>query len=454
MLRELAHEVRSRRTSARELVQDALDRVERLDPGIGAVVALRADAALAEADLVDGRVAGGEDPGALAGIPCLIKDIEDLRGLPTTHGSLLFQDAPPADRDGTTCARLRGAGAIPVGKSNTPEFATEAFTTNLVAGATRNPWDPAWSPGGSSGGSAAAVAAGMVPIATATDTGGSIRIPSALCGLIGIKPTNGVVARDPELCWPDLTTCGPLATDVDDLRILLEVMGRPRWSRRAEPRRPERVVAARRFGPPAPLPEAVEAAFQRALADVEEVLGLPVEAAPPDGLLEGDPDGDWGRWAAPELIAWLGRERAEHSLDLLHPTTRPFVELGMRLSLDDYLAVRARAHRRADALDAILGEAGIVATPTLAVEGWRPDGSMPESGAPTPPLEAYNTSVQNQTGHPAVTLPAGLLPNGLPFGLQLTGPRFADGMLLDLADAWQRARPWPAVAPGYRPFGS
>ncbi|HXF72899.1 MAG TPA: amidase, partial [Actinomycetota bacterium] len=227
MLRDLARAVRSRRASARELVHEALRRIERLDPGIGAVVALRAEEALAEARELDERVARGEDPGPLSGVPFLVKDIEDLAGLPTTHGSALFAGARPAERDGRIPRQLRAAGAIPVGKANTPEFACEGFTANLLFGATRNPWAPAFSPGGSSGGSGAAIAAGMVPAATATDTGGSIRIPAAFCGLVGLKPTNGLVGLDPSLAWPDLTTCGPLAATVDDARLLLDAMAGP-----------------------------------------------------------------------------------------------------------------------------------------------------------------------------------------------------------------------------------
>src|SRR3990170_3973807 len=227
MLRELADAVRTRRVSARELVERCLSRIERLDPGLNAVVALRGPQALAEAAALDERTARGEDLGPLGGVPFLVKDIEDLTGLPTTYGSLLFRDAPPAIRDGLIPSRLRSAGAVPIGKTNTPEFAAEGFTSNLLFGTTRDPWGPEWSPGGSSGGSGAAIAAGLAPIATATDTGGSIRIPAAFCGLAGIKPTNGVIGRDLRLWWQDLTTCGPLAPDIDDLRLLLLVEAGP-----------------------------------------------------------------------------------------------------------------------------------------------------------------------------------------------------------------------------------
>lgn len=460
VLRELADAVRTRRVAARELAALALERIERFDPGIGAVVGLRAEEALAEAAATDERAANGNDPGPLAGVPCLIKDIEDLRGMSTTLGSLLFRDAPPAERDSLIASRLRAAGAIPVGKANTPEFATEGFTANLLFGATRNPWAQDWSPGGSSGGSGAAVAAGMVPIATATDTGGSIRIPAAFCGLAGIKPTNGLL-RDPALCWPDLTTCGPLAVSVDDLRLLLEVEAGPgRGDPLALPAAdlgegglPRRVIAVTRFFPWGSLPESVEGAFREALAAVERDLDLPVEPMEPGAVIRsGNPDTDWGLWAAPELVAWLGRDRAERSLDQMFPTTRSFVEVGLRTSIDDYLGVRRRRFDYARELDVHLGEDAVIASPTLAAEGWLAEGPLPGSDDPGPPSEVYNTNVQNLAGLPAITVPAGRLPNGVPFGLQFTGPRFRDAMLLDLAEAWEEARPWPRAAEGYEPF--
>src|SRR6185369_11544925 len=175
-------------------VDEALERIERLNPALNAVVAIRAADARREAAALDAVIArGGFEPGRLrlAGIPFLVKDVEDVVGLPTTHGSLLFADAPPATADSGTVARLRAAGAIPVGKTNTSEFAFEGVTDNRLFGRTLNPWNRDWSPGGSSGGSAVALAAGLVPIATASDAGGSSRGPAAVCGLVGLKPTNG-----------------------------------------------------------------------------------------------------------------------------------------------------------------------------------------------------------------------------------------------------------------------
>jgi Asp-tRNA(Asn)/Glu-tRNA(Gln) amidotransferase A subunit family amidase len=451
VLRDLADAVRTRRVGARELVALALERIERLDPGIGAVVALRADRATAEATAIDERVAAGEDTGPLAGIPCLIKDIEDLEGMPTTHGSLLFRDAPPAEQDGLIASRLRAAGAIPVGKANTPEFAAQGFTANRLFGATRNPWAPEWSPGGSSGGSGAAVIAGMVPIATATDTGGSIRIPAAFCGLAGIKPTNGLVDRDPSLCWPALTTCGPLAPTVDDLRLLLEVeAGRADLGPGGLP---SRVLAMKRFTPWGPLPESVQAAFDTSVGALESELGLSVEQVEPDAVIQsGNADADWAVWTAPELVEWLGRERAEESMPLLYPSTRRFIEFGFGVSTEDYRGVRERAPGYRRELEAVLQDDAVIVTPTLTEEGWLADGRMPGAEEPGTPAEVYNTNVQNLTGLPAVTVPAGRMPNGVPFGIQFTGPPRSDRRLLDLAEAWERARPWPTAAEGYEPF--
>jgi len=461
MLSELAEAVRARRVSARELVQMSLERVGLHNPALNAVVALRADEAMAEAAALDERIARGDDVGLLAGVPFLVKDIEDLAGMPTTHGSLLFKDAPPAARDGLIAYRLRSAGAIPVGKTNTPEFAAEGYTANHLFGVTRNPWAREWSPGGSSGGSGAAIAAGMAPIATATDTGGSIRIPAAFCGLAGIKPTNGVIGRDLRLCWPDLTTCGPLATSIADLRLLLSVeagavagdpTALPEWKPRPG-RLPRLVLAAARFTPWGPLPEAVQELFDAALRSLAGDLGLAVDPLEPQAIFRsGNPDQDWFVLTGPELVEWLGRNRVARSMDLFHPAARGFLEYGLRVTMDDYLAARRRRFEYVRELDELLRDDAVIVTPTLASVGWRAEGPVPGSDAPGPPPEVYNCAVQNITGHPAITVPAGRLVSGVPFGLQFTGPRFRDDLLLDLGAAWEAAHPWSKSAPGYEPF--
>ena len=202
----------TRTLSAREAVAAALDNIERLDGELGAFVAVDGEAALAEAPAVDDRIAAGEDVGPLAGVPLAVKDLEDAAGYVTSRGSAAFAGGPPAAADSPLVERLRAAGCVVVGKTNTPELGWKPDTVNATFGATRNPWALDRSAGGSSGGSAAAVAAGLVPLATGSDGGGSIRIPCSATGLTGLKPSLGRVpsggAAPPD--WPGLSTRGPI----------------------------------------------------------------------------------------------------------------------------------------------------------------------------------------------------------------------------------------------------
>ena len=289
MLAEVAELVRSREMSAVEMVRRAYERVGSLNGDLNAVVALRdEEEAVAEARGLDDRILRGERLGPLAGVPFLVKDAQDLAGMRTTNGSLLLAEAAPATRDALNVARLRAAGAIPVGKTNVPEFCFEGFTDNRLFGVTRNPWAPEWSPGGSSGGSAAAMAAGMVPFATATDGGGSIRIPAAFCGLFGHKPTSGLVPRDPIPAWLDYSTDGPLAMSMADVRLLLALESGPTAGdptalpaeqaaqlagAAAASRRPSLVLAAPRFVDWGPLPNAVADALRRRAHESREGSG-------------------------------------------------------------------------------------------------------------------------------------------------------------------------------------
>ncbi len=457
--------VAERRVSAVELVRRSLERIERLDGKLGAVVALRAGPAIEEAAALDRRATDGEPLGPLAGAPLLVKDLEDVAGMRTTFGSLLFEHAPPAAADSRIVARLRAAGAIVVGKTNLPEFAAEGYTANRLFGVTRNPWAPEWSPGGSSGGSGAALAAGMAALGTASDGGGSIRIPAAMCGLAGIKPTGGLIGRSPIPDWIDLSTDGPLATSVADLRLLLALEAGPvagdptalpappELARRPRPMRPGRVLASPRFVPWGPLPADVAALFETALAALERDLGLPVEPVEPERIFRaGNLDDDWVTLATTEHAHKLGGELIEANLDRLHPSGRAFLRHGLRTSLEEYLAARRRRFEYVRELDELLGDDGVIVTPTLASSGWLAEGRMPGSDRLGVPDEVYNTTAANMTGHPSLSLPAGRFPIGVGFGLQLTGPRFRDDLLLDLGEAWQAAHPWPPVADGYLPF--
>ncbi len=463
-LGSLARAVRDRDVSAVELVERSLARIEAARD-LNAVILVRADEAIAEAAAVDEAVAHGREVGPLGGLPLLVKDIEDVAGLPTTHGSLLMRDAPPADQDGLVPRRLRAAGAIVVGKTNVPEFAFEGYTDNRLFGPTRNPWGRDWSPGGSSGGSAAALTAGLAPMATASDGGGSIRIPASLCGLVGIKPTNGVIGRDPITAWIDLSTDGPFATTVADLRLLLSLEAGPTagdptaqvgW-RLGPSVMPSRTLAAPRVVDWGwPLPDAIAALLEQALAVVEQELGLPIERLDPGQIIRsGNADDDWFTIAAVETLHWLGRGNVEAHLDDLDPALARWMRDAMAIRVDDYMAARLRQYRYVRELDELLGEATVLITPTLTVDGWTLDGQPPDRPdwtGPGMPLDAFNTGLQNMTGHPAITVPAGLSPRGLPFGLQVTAPRYREDLLFGFAERWEAARPWPPSASGYEPF--
>jgi Asp-tRNA(Asn)/Glu-tRNA(Gln) amidotransferase A subunit family amidase len=455
-LRRLAAKVRAREVSARGLVRRSLERIEALDPDLGAVIALRAEEAIEEAHRLDAQLAGGGDAGPLAGLPLLVKDMTDVAGMRTTFGSMVYRDTPAARTDAVVVARLRAAGAIVVGKTNLPEFAAEGFTSNRLFGTTRNPWNSERTTGGSSGGSAAALAAGMAAIATATDGGGSIRIPAAYCGLVGLKPTNGVIGRDPIPDWIDLSTDGPFSSHADDLAVLLDVLrgptpGDPTAQEASAPDRSRavgRVFTIDRFTDFGPLPAEAAEPFGAALASFAEVFGLEAEPVTPQRLF-GDAriDDDWFTISGAEHAHEFGRAWFDTHADELAPSTLHFLENGLAVTMEEYMAVRRRRFAYVRAMDDLLGADGLLLSPVMAADAC-PAAGFAEGTGP----EVYACAAQNITGHPALSLPAGSYPSGVPFGLQVTGPRFRDDLLLDVAMRFQDARPWPLAAPGYEPF--
>jgi Asp-tRNA(Asn)/Glu-tRNA(Gln) amidotransferase A subunit family amidase len=460
MLEELAKAVRDRKVSSEELVRTSLERIERLNPQIGAVISVR-EQALDEARALDGRVATGEDPGRLSGIPLLVKDMEDVEGVPTTYGSLVFADAPPAASDWPIPSRLKAAGAIVVGKTNQPEFAFAGYTDNLLYGPTRNPWNLEASPGGSSGGSAAAMAAGLAPIATATDGGGSIRIPAGWSGLVGIKPTNGVIGRWPIPEWIDLSTYGPLALTVADARLLLSIEAGPvpgdpsalPLPLELREEMPERAFASPRLVDFGPLPEALVDLFDAAVASFEGATNIPVERIEPRDIFRaGNPSRDWFVICSLEHVYDLGWKFCDDNYDRFSPLFQGVVDFARKTPLEEYMATRRRRFQYVRELDLRLGDDAVLLTPTNCRPWIRPDGTDPDTGGPGDEADAFNTDPQNITGHPAISVPAGVTPDGVPFGLEITAPRFRDGMALTVAAAWERANPWPFAAPGYEPF--
>ncbi|HEY5105006.1 MAG TPA: amidase [Acidimicrobiales bacterium] len=455
----LAKAVRDRRVSATKVVTASIERVERAE-ALNVMAEKNYDAALRVAHFVD---RDQSLQGALLGVPTLIKDLEDLAGLPTRKGSLALRDAPAATSNGVVPGRLLDAGAIAIGKSTLPEFAIEGYTANLLTGVTRNPWNLDYSPGGSSGGSGAALAAGLVGIATATDGGGSVRIPASLCGLVGLKPTNGVVGRWPAPDWIDYSTDGPMATSCDDLRLIFNVMRGPvagdptsppsavtsAWARHEG--RPMQLFAAERTSPFEPLVHSVSAQFHEAVDAFAHHFDEPVNwLDAKDFFVDGDPDLDWYSVASAEHVAALGREWVIEHMSEFHVATQEFLDKGLNVEIDEYLAARRRRYLYVRRMDELLDHNGLLLTPVVTVEGWLADGRM-HAGQEVHGLspEVLATAVQNITGHPALSIPFGVLPSGLPFGLQITAEHYHDDRLLDIAMLMEEAYPWKRTAPGY-----
>jgi Asp-tRNA(Asn)/Glu-tRNA(Gln) amidotransferase A subunit family amidase len=443
--------VRRRAVSAVEGVDAALERIDRLDPGIGAFVTVAADSARRGAAAADRAVAAGAEPGPLHGVPIAVKDLEWTEGIRTTYGSEAFADFVPPE-DAIHVARLRAAGAIVVGKTNTPELGLLGETRNLLGPETRNPWDPTRTVGGSSGGSAAAVAAAMVPLATGNDTAGSITCPSAMCGVFGLKPTHGRVPN-----WPEpgdsrlFLDSGPIARTVADAALMLGVMSGPdprdpvsRWGighRPPEPRGEPRVAWSPDWGHLAVDGE-VRRVAEAAVSAFEEA-GYRVEAARPD---VGD---------ATEILLPLIAADAQALLQALGvdasalgPEVREELGLLGAPATTEYIrALNALWHYR-DAIDRFFEAYELMVTPSTAVPAF-PLG-QPPSSIDGRPVERRWTAFMpfqapwNLTGQPTATLPCGRSAEGLPVGLQVTAERECDERLLAACAAFERARPWPS----------
>ncbi len=454
-LTEIAAALADRAISAVELMQHVLAAIDRTEPTLRALVARRdADDLLAEARLAQGRLDRGE-AGPLEGIPLGVKDLEDAAGLPTGHGSRLFAGRA-ARGDSTQVARLRAAGAIPVGKTSTSEFGHTALTKSLVHGATASPWDPGRSPGGSSGGSSAALAAGVLPLVTAHDGGGSIRVPASCTGAFGLKPSHGRVPTGPHERWQSSATTvyGPLTRTVADAALLLDLLAGP------DPLDPASLPApAARYrdcidGPPGP---PLRLAYSRDLGgipvqpDVADVVDAAVDAFRALGdrvtiVSGGPPDlgAGWGLLLGRDLDHWIGADIAARQADV----GRAVVALVEAARAATPATWGALARARMDAVRwfaSIFAEHDLLLTPTIPCDPPPVRGPLPvkigEAELPASGIAAFTLPV-NMAWIPAATVRAGLSRARLPVGLQLIGPRGADDRVLRAARRFERERPW------------
>jgi len=443
---ELAERVRAGEVSAVELVELYLDRIERIDPALNAYVTVDADGAL--------KAAKEQRDGPFAGVPISIKDLTETAGLRTTLSTKTLADNVPA-LDTATVRRIREAGFVVLGKTNTPEFGTIAMTESELNGACRNPWDTARTAGGSSGGAAAATAAGLCPIAQASDGGGSVRIPASCCGLVGIKPARGRVSPAP---WGSgslgLGTNGPIARTVRDAAALLDVMAgyetgdffvapRPERAFLAEAElEPGRLRIAFTTQPPVDVPvDKTCAAAVLETAALLAGLGHEVrEATPP--------------WGDPELVphfirVWqIGPAAMGIDFDQLEPINRALARDAVATPSPDLTASVYRLQAFVRTLVAFWDEVDVLVTPTLALPpvpiGWTFDDTDgdPHAAFMRQFLFTPFTAIFNVTGQPAMSLPLHWSADGLPIGVQFAGRPFAEATLVRLAAQLEQARPW------------
>jgi aspartyl-tRNA(Asn)/glutamyl-tRNA(Gln) amidotransferase subunit A len=452
---ELNVALASRNLSAVELMEATLERVERTHERLNAVVTRRArEALLEDARRADLRLAAGEAR-PLEGIPFGVKDLEDAEGLVTSHGSLPYKDRVAA-RDSTEVGRLRAAGAIVFGKTNAPEFGYTAITKNLVFGVTRSPWDLERTPGGSSGGSAAALAAGVLPLVTASDGGGSIRIPASFTGAFGFKPSYGRVPRGPFEFWDNGMTAvyGPLTKTVEDAALVLDqIVGRdgsdptslphPGFSYLERARRP--LDRRLNIGFSADLSYAVvQSDVQAVVEDAArafERLGHRLSAVP-----GGPPDlgADWGLTGAWELAGHIAVHLPEHEAHF----SRSLME-GIRMASGMTPRFWGQiARRRAELVEwcaRLFERYDLLLTPTVPYDPPPAKGPFPSEtegrAQPTASVAAF-TIPFNLAWNPAASARAGKSRAGLPVGLQLVAAQQQDDLVLQAARAFERERPW------------
>jgi Asp-tRNA(Asn)/Glu-tRNA(Gln) amidotransferase A subunit family amidase len=458
----IAAAIRRRELSVTDVVQAALQTINELDVATAAFTVTFPDLAMAAAAAADRMIdeVGTDYLPALFGVPVSIKDHVWMAGAPSTNGSIALRDFVPPE-DCVAVARLRAAGTIIVGKTNNPEFCYRGFTDNAVYGLTRNPWDQARTPGGSSGGAGASVAAGMTTLALGTDGGGSIRIPASFCGVVGHKPTFGLVPKEPGFKgWKTLSVHGPITRSVRDAAAMLSVMA---GVAAADDMSYPVELRGLDDGPPPDLTGAriaysedlgmlavdhdVREVFRKALLILEE-LGATLHDAHPT---TGNPTDLWNTIALTEGYASEGPLLAAWR-DQLYQGTADIVEAGRDISGASYVDALHEKARYTRSWSEFFGRYDLLVTPTMQLTAFPTGIQTPAEieGRPVDPFFDDWCTIAlpaNLTGMPATSVPAGFGANGMPVGLQFMGPRFADVRTLAAAAAFERMVPWTAFVP-------
>jgi Asp-tRNA(Asn)/Glu-tRNA(Gln) amidotransferase A subunit family amidase len=448
--------------SAEELTAACIDAIERDNPALNAFVYVDAEGALGAARAVDAAVRAGRlaELGPLAGVPFGVKDLEDCAGMPTTQGSRWFADDPPKTDDSIHVGRLRAAGAIPVGKTASPEFGAWAYTASPLLGVTRNPWDLSRTPGGSSGGTAAAVSAGLVPFGSASDGGGSIRTPASFTGLVGLRCNYG---RIPTLAGTKLaqnSVNGSLATTVADTALLLDVMAGPDARDRTCLPPPSgsyvdalatvdpsdcRVAWSKDLGFASIDPEVAALCDEAARAFVAATGATLVDRP----ITLDDCSRIYMTIEGVDKFVGYERDLWENRLDELDPLNAPGWTALSQKTLPWQAAVETKRRTLVAEVAEIFDDVDLILTPMSCMPPFAAEGPMPteingvEGHGGMAVVLAFLASVANL---PAVSVPAGLTSEGLPVGLQVIGPRFREDLVLAAAARYEAARPWPRIA--------
>ncbi len=459
-LREM---LRKKVISPVELIQAFLERIDKINPVINAYGTLVSKMALEAARKTESAIMRGDEAGLLAGIPVSIKDVTMTAGIRTTYGSKLYESFVP-DVDELLVERVKQEGGIILGKTNTPEFAAGASTFNQVFGITRNPWNTAYTVGGSSGGAAASVAAGIGPLASGSDLGGSLRLPAAFCGVVGLRPSPGRVPDYPSLLnWDDLAVQGPIARTIADTALFLDAMSGP--DGRSPVALPKETVP---FLQAAQNPEAKNlkiawsdnlnlmpvdpAVLKEARKAIDVFRGLGGEVA------EDCPDFSGARETALTLrgvrfVAMYG-EQYRNDPEFrrwVNPLVTGNIEQGLKLSVEEI----AWAHRQRSEIwnrvKEFFDKYDLLLTPTTPIPPFLAEVKFPTEIAGKP-MENYLdwamlTYAITMTGHPAISVPCGWMENGLPVGVQIVGRHHGEAALFKAAAAYEQAAPWKGKRP-------
>jgi amidase len=473
---ELAAALRARRVAARELIELHLARIARHNPSLNAICTLDEAGARRRAEAADAALARGEPWGALHGVPMTIKDALETAGLRTTGGHPPLKDYVPT-HDAPAVARLRGAGAILLGKTNVPPLSADYRADNPIFGRTNNPWHLERTPGGSTGGGAAAVAAGLSAFDVGSDLAGSVRTPAHFCGLFALKPTERRVPNAGHIPEPPgvpravrhMNVLGPLARSVDDLALIAKTIAGPADSEPDVPpvpwtEPPARPLKAHRFAWSAdfggvPVTRETAAAIRR-LADTLAHAGCRVEERNPESFSFDEAWQTWGEIAIAERAA-TGAERSRERVAALNAMLGDAWAVargsakGVRATIADYMVSLTRRDGLIATLERFLGEWDALVCPVTVSPaiGHVPFGTPIEVDERSVPYFIAGTAYTcpfNLTGHPAVVLPLARSREGLPIGVQLVGKRWAEPALLAAAQQVALITGPFTPPPGYR----